>query len=60
MKFEITFADKDARLVQSVFTFLGTDNVEEQNERIKQLIFEWVYKMQYEMARQSKHKAGKE
>jgi len=47
-------------LVQSVFTFLGVNDVEKQNEIIKQLIFEWVYKMQYEMARQSKHRAGKE
>ena len=60
MKFEIIFTDKDARLVQSVFTFLGVNDVEKQNEIIKQLIFEWVYKMQYEMARQSKHRAGKE
>jgi hypothetical protein len=59
MKIEVTFLEDDARLIQSVFTYLQMNKVEEQQEQVKKLIFDWVYKWQYEMGRKSKDKAGK-
>lgn len=60
MKIEITFIEDDARLVQSVFSYLNMNKVEDQQEQVKMLIFDWVQKWQYEMARKSRSKANKE
>jgi hypothetical protein len=56
MKFEITLIDEDARLAQSVFTYLGINDVENQNKILKHLLFKWLYKKQHEMARSSKER----
>lgn len=60
MKIEITFLEDDARLVQSVFTYLKMNDADKQQEQVKKLIFDWVYKWQYEMGRKSRDKAGKD
>lgn len=60
MKIEITFVEEDARLVQSVLTYLGINDVEKVNEQVKKLVFEWAYKWHYEMGRKSRRRAGKE
>jgi len=56
MKFEITLIEEEARLAQSVFTYLGINEAEKQNKILKHLLFEWLHKKQYEMARRSKER----
>ena len=46
MKIEVTFIEDDARLVQTVFTYLGMNNVVDQQEQVKRLIYDWVQKWQ--------------